>query len=143
MVGGIFEGKRSLEFVLEVGIGAEGEALRLAPLGVEAYKVTGNILDALFRPLLDALPRTRADSTQRHLLRPFAGAVVGELVQAVQIDVDCVVVAVDELDELLHMVTLGHTHQPIEATNAVVCVDDEVATAEALQLLQRECDLTR
>ena len=41
------------------------------------------------------------------------------------------------------MVTLGHTHQPIEATNAVVCVDDEVATAEALQLLQRECDLTR
>ena len=68
---------------------------------------------------------------------------MGELVQAVQVDVDRVVVAVDELDELLHMVALGHTHQPIEATNAVVCVDDEVASAEALQLLQRECDLTR
>ena len=132
MVGGILEGKRSLELVLEVGVGAEGEALRLAPLGVEAYEVTGNILDALLRPLLDTLPRSRADSTQRHLLHPFAGAVVGELVQAVQVDVDCVVVAVDELDELLHMVPLGHTHQPIEATNAVVGVDDEVATAEAL-----------
>ena len=83
MVGGILEGKRSLKFVLEVGIGAEGEALRLAPLGVEAYEVTGNVLDALLRALLDALPRSRADSTQRDLLRPFAGAVVGELVQAV------------------------------------------------------------
>ena len=83
MVGGILEGKRSLEFVLEVGVGAEGEALCFAPLGVEAYEVTGNILDALLRALLDALPRSRADSTQRYLLRPFAGAVVGELVQAV------------------------------------------------------------
>ena len=132
MVGGILEGKRSLELVLEVGIGAEGEALRLAPLGVEAYEVTGNILDALLRALLDALPCSRADSTQRYLLRPFAGAVVGELVQAVQVDVDRVVVAVDELNELLYMVPLRHTHQPIEATNAVISVDDEVATAEAL-----------
>ena len=82
MVGGILEGKRSLEFVLEVGVGAEGEALCLAPLGVEAYEVTGNILDALLRPLLDTLPCSRADSTQRYLLRPFAGAEVGELVQA-------------------------------------------------------------
>ena len=41
------------------------------------------------------------------------------------------------------MVPLGHTHQPIEATNTVVGMDDEVATAEALQLLQRESDLAR
>ena len=61
--------------------------------------------------------------------------------QAMQVDIDGVIVAVDELDELLHVVTLRHTHQAVEAPDTVVSVDDEVATAEALDLLQRECDL--
>ena len=61
----------------------------------------------------------------------------------VQVDLEGVLLAVDELAELLHVVALGHTHQAVEAPDTVVGVDDEVATAEALDLLQRECDLPR
>ena len=143
MVGGVFEGERCLELVLEVGVGAEGKALRLTALGVETYQITGDILDALLRALLDPLPCPRADCTERDFFPPFARAVVGELVQAMQVDIDGVIVAVDELDELLHVVALRHTHQAVEAPDTVVGVDDEVATAEALDLLQRECDLPR
>ena len=53
-----------------------------------------------------------------------------------QVDIDGVIVAVDELDELLHVVALRHAHQAVEAPDTVVSVDDEVATAEALDLLQ-------
>ena len=45
-----------LEFVLQIGIGTEGEALLTAALGIESYQVAGNILDMLFRSLLQALP---------------------------------------------------------------------------------------
>ena len=143
LVGGVLEGERCLELVLEVGIGAEGKALRLTTLGVEAYQITGDILDALLRALLDTLPCPRADRIERDFFPPFARAVVGELVQAMQVDIDGVIVAVDELDELLHVIALRHTHQAVEAPDTVVGVDDEVATAEALDLLQRECDLPR
>ena len=56
LVGGVFEGERCLELVLEVGVGAEGKALRLTALGVETYQITGDVLDALLRALLDPLP---------------------------------------------------------------------------------------
>ena len=52
--------------------------------------------------------------------------------QAVEVDIDRVVVAVDELDELLHVIPLRHAHQPVEAPDPVVRMYDEVATAEAL-----------
>ena len=129
--------------MLEVGVGTEGKALRLTALGVETYQITGDILDALLRALLDTLPCPRADGAERDFFPSFARAVVGELVQAMQVDIDGVIVAVDELDELLHVVALGHTHQAVEAPDTVVGVDDEVTTAEALDLLQRECDLPR
>ena len=49
-----------------------------------------------------------------------------------EIDVDGVVIAVDELDELLSASLLLHRHQPIEASDTMVCVYDEVSPLEAL-----------
>ena len=118
--------------MLEVAVGAEGEALGLPSLSIETDQISGDVLDALLCALLDALPSTRTDDTQIDL-RAFASrAVVGELVQAVEVDIDRVVVALDELDELLCVIALWHAHQPVEASDPVVGMYDEVTSAEAL-----------
>ena len=118
--------------MLEVAVGAEGIALGLPSLSIETDQISGDVLDALLCAVLDALPSPRTDDTQIDLRTLASRTVVGELVQAVEIDIDRVVVAVDELDELLHVIPLRHAHQPVEAPDPVVRMYDEVATAEAL-----------
>ena len=54
-----------------------------------------------------------------------------------EIDVDGVIIAVDELDELLGTPLLLHRHQPIEAADTMVSMYDEVSPLEALSLLER------
>ena len=49
-----------------------------------------------------------------------------------EIDVDGVIIAVDELDELLCVIALRHAYQPVEASDPVVSMYDEITSAEAL-----------
>ena len=118
--------------MLKVAIGAEGKALTLPTLGIEADQVSGDVLDPLLRTVLDPLPGSRAYGTQGYLGLLPSRAVVGELVQAMEIDVDGVIIAVDELDELLGTPLLLHRHQPIEAADTMVGMYDEVSPLEAL-----------
>ena len=129
--------------MLQIAIGAEGEALALAALLVELDQVTGDVLDALLGLILDALPGAGAERAQLRLGLLATGAVVRELVQAVEVDIDAVAAVVDELDELLRAALLLHRHQTVEAPHAVIGMHHEVAAVEALQLLEREGDLAR
>ena len=110
--------------MLKIAVGAEGKALTLPTLGIEADQVSGDVLNPLLRAVLDPLPCSRAYGTQRYLGLLTSRAVVGELVQAMEIDVDGVIIAVDELDELLSASLLLHRHQTIEASDTMVCVYD-------------------
>ena len=42
--------------MLKIAVGAEGKALTLPTLGIEADQVSGDVLDPLLRAVLDPLP---------------------------------------------------------------------------------------
>ncbi len=124
--------------MLQEGVGAEGEALLLAPLRIEAYQVAGNVLDFLLRPLLHPFPGTRAQTAHRGRLA-LAAFILRHLVQGVDAHQHDVVVLIHQLDHLLlAAVGRGHAHQSGEAPHAVVDVDHEVAGLKLHQFLERE-----
>ena len=123
--------------MLHEAVVAEGKALLLAAAAIEQNQVAGNVLDLLLRALLHALPGAGADVTDAWRLALFA-LVFRDLVQAVDRDIDGVVARVDDLDDLLHLVAVLHSHQAAEAPHTVVDMHHIVAHLELLQFLQRQ-----
>ena len=143
LVGGVLVEEAGFELVLEVGVGAVGEALLLAAAGVEADEVAGDVLDLRLRALLHALPGASSEAADARRLT-FLALVLRDLVQSVDRDIDDIVVVKGDLDHLLHAtIGLRHADETAEAADAVVNVDHVVTHLELLQFLQRECHLAR
>lgn len=126
LVGGVFVEEGGLQFMLQVGVGREGETLFLLPLCVEADEVAGNVFYLALGAVFEALPGAGAELRQlgRHA---FGAAVFAELVERVDVDQDDVVVLIEELNHLLGLSGHVGAYETAEAANAVVGVDHEVA----------------
>ena len=137
LVGGVLVHKGGFELVLEVGVGAEGEADGGFALGVELDEVAGDVLDLLFGFLLEELPGVAAEAVESGLAA-FLADVAADFVESVDGDVEGVAAFVDEPDDLLLVSVVVDFFESGEASNAVVDMGDVVAGLEFEELLEGE-----
>ena len=126
LVGCVFVHKGGFELVLEVGVGAEGEADGGFALGVELYEVAGDVFDLFFGSLLEELPGVAAESVEGGLAA-FLADVAADFVEAVDGDVECVAAFVDEPYDFLLVSVVVDFFESGEASDAVVDMGDVVA----------------
>ena len=143
LVGGVLVEEAALELMLQIGVGTEREPFHMATLGIELDEVAGDVLDALLRALLHALPRAGAERAQAWRLTAVGPAVFGNLVERVYRHVHHVAPLVDDAYHLLVAVLGGHAHQTAELADAEVDMHHVVAGLHLLQLLHREGHLAR
>ena len=141
LVGGVLVEEARLQLMLHEGVAAEGKALLVPPLGIEADEVAGDVLDLLLGLLLQTFPCSRAEGAQAWGLASGAAAVLAYLVERVYAHVHDVAVLVYDAYDLLVGVAGRDAHQTSELTYAEVYVYDEVAWLHLLQLLHGECHL--
>ena len=138
LVGSVLVDEACFEFVLQVGVGREGESLFAESLGVELYEVAGNVLDFLFGALFHALPCSRSQLVHSGWVALLA-FVFRYFVQVVYRHEYHVVVFVKKLYCLLHGISAGNAHESSEFSHSVVDVHNIVAGAEFAQLFQCQC----
>ena len=140
LVGGVLIDERSLELLLQIAVGTEGETLLLAALGIELDQVAGDVLELALGARLHLVPGAAAQLAQPRF-HALLSAVLGELVQGVYRDKDDVAVEIHQLYHLLHgAVDLG-AHQAAKLAYAVVFVHDVVAHLDRVELLKGEGQL--
>ena len=138
LVGGVLIEETALQLMLQIGVGTEREPFHMPTLGIEFDEVAGDVLDALLRALLHALPSAGAERAQAWRLTAVGPAVFGYLVERVYRHVDHVATLVDDAYHLLVTVLGGHAHQTTELADAEVDMHHVVARLHLLQLLHRE-----
>ena len=135
LVGGVLVLEGGLHLLLQGVVGAEGEALRGFALGVEGDEVLGDVLHLPLGLGFEHLPGVAAEAVELRRLA-LAAHIARDLVQAVDGDVEDVVVLVYQADELLALAVVGHLLETREAADAVVDMGDEVAGLELEELLE-------
>ena len=143
LVGSVFVDERSLQFVLQEAVGAEGKSPAFLALGVEADEVAGYVFYLFLRPLLHFLPcaGSQLADVGRLALAPFE---FGELVERMDGDEYYVVALINQLDGLLRGPSgHGQAYQTGKAAYAVVYVCHVVAYAERLYFLQGQGGFAR
>ena len=132
LVLGLLIGEAGRELVVEPFRGAEAGGLAQDAGGGDLHQRARHLADALFHPRLAGLPGAAAEPVELDLglLRPVAGQELDVLdrqeqpVAAVVVDLEAVMRRARGLDRL----------QPLEAADAVVDVDDEVAGRQRRRL---------
>ena len=154
LVGGVLIEERSLQFLLQIAVVAECEALLPAARGIESDEVAGNVLDVLLSALLHAFPLAGAEGREARRLAAVLCLVLRHLIEGMNGYVDGIAALVDNLDHLLksplccprggfccfrgrgsRTVLYWHPDQSSELTDAVVDVYHVVANLELLDLL--------
>ena len=123
--------------MLHVAVGRKGEAPAGLTLRVQRDQLAGDVLDGLFRVELHALPCPRAELVYFRRLAVLV-LVLRDAVQRVDVYQQHVVVAVDELDRLVHLAVLDRPRQSPEAADAVVDVHDVIAYFQRVEFLNRQ-----
>ena len=129
LVGGLLEAEGGLELVLPRRVGREGLALGHRPGRVQLEKLLGHLAKGGPHGFLHALPLGAAQAVQargRHL----APEVLGDQVEALDGQVELVVLGVFEEQEVPLAIADGHGAQTEVAPDPVVLVDHEVARAQ-------------
>ncbi len=117
-----FEGV--LEFLLPVGVGAEGVARHRLARGVELEQLLGHVAHRLLDARLGLLPRRAAEAIER---RARGAGVLLHEIEPLDRDEQLVFAGVAELHELLRLEADVDALEADEETDAVIDVDDEVA----------------
>ena len=125
----LLEAERRLELPLPRRVRLIGVALGHRAPRVELQQLLGHLAQRRTDRFLDALPRRAAEAVQARGARVGA-EVLRDEVEAVDGDVELVVVGVLEQQEVGVLVADAHRAQPEILPDAVIFVDDEVADGE-------------
>ena len=80
LVGGVLIEERALQFILQIAVFRECEALLMTSLGIELDEVAGNILDALLGAFLQSVPSTSAESGETWRFASVTTTVFGDFI---------------------------------------------------------------
>ena len=138
LIGRILVHKGGLQLLLQVGVGAKGEALHLQPLGVELDQVAGDLLDLLLRLILQPIPGAAAQLIELRSLLHVLALVLGDAAEGVDADVEAVTALKVEPHRLPFLPILLDLTEPAKLCHPVVGVDDVVPVLKSPDVLQRQ-----
>ena len=115
---------------LSAGEGVAGAGLAL---GVELQELRGHVAHGLLDPLLDLVPAAAAQPVERGP-RALGARVLLHAVEGVDGHLELVAALVDEDHELAREAAEVEGLEALEAADAVVLVDDEVADAQVAEV---------
>ena len=133
LAAGFVVGERLLQLAIKLARPRKAVPLAHGPPCIDVEQFLGNLPDRVADLFFGVEPVLRAQQIQPGLL--FAQALVpANLVEPVHRHVEFVVVAEQEQQKITVHTRIVQVDQPLEACNAVVCVYDNVALMQLLQL---------
>ena len=139
LVGGLLVLEGLLELALPGALGREGVAGPGLALGVEPQELRRHVAHRLLDPLLDLLPAPAAELVDDGA-RALGAGVFLDAVEGVDRDLELVASLVREDHELPAEPRHVEGLEPLEAPDAVVLVDDQVADAQVPEVGEEAAD---
>ena len=139
----IFIEEGSLQRMLQIIVGTEGESLLPSALGIEFDQVARNVLDSLLSFVLEFIPGTCTQCRQARRSTGIAAAIFADFIKRVDRNIHLVIVRIDDSDHFLIAVARRNPYQTAELADTEVYMHDKIAYFHLLQFLHGECHLAR
>ena len=137
----IFIQEGSLQRMLQIIVGTEGESLLPSALGIEFDEVARNVLDSLLSFVLEFIPGTCTQCRQARRSTGIAAAIFADFIKRVDRNIHLVIVRIDDADHFLIAVARRNPNQTAELADTEVYMHDKISHFHLLQFLHGECHL--